>query len=151
MRSFSAEAGDEHGVAVGVPRQDLKRPFRPLAGQRIVEGLEGEVRIVFLEPFDDVLVLAAEDRAGGVDEDAAGTDAGAGVLEDLLLQVGHVGDALDGRRPARVGVPPPRPRAGAGGVDQRAVEAFLFPAAQAFAVPWLADDVGERGAARPDP
>ena len=79
-----------------------------------------------MKRFDHVFVLFAFDGAGGIDELAAGFEDAHGVTEKEFLLCGELVDVLPGDPPAYFGVAAKRARAGAGGVDEDAIEDAVF-------------------------
>ncbi len=116
------------------PGRDLGRR---LACQRIAPDVghrhDGEVGMTFQEALDLPLVLGRQHRAGGVDQAAARLHQPRRGVEDRGLLGHQLGEILGPQRPAAVGIAPPRAAAGAGRVDQHAVEGERL-ALQPFAV-----------------
>ena len=92
------------------------------------------------EALDLPLVLGRQHRAGGVDQPAARLHQARSGIEDGGLLGHQLGQILGPERPAPVGISAPRAAAGAGHVDQHAVEGAGL-ALQPFAI------VGVDGAA----
>ena len=85
------------------------------------------------EGLDLALVLGRQHRAGGVDQPAARLHQARRGVEDGGLLGHQLGEILGPQRPAAVGIAPPGAGAGAGRVDQHAVEGAGL-ALQPFAV-----------------
>ena len=96
-------------------------------------GHGGELGVALEEGLDLPLVLGRQHRAGGVDEAAARLHQARRGVEDGGLLGDELGEILGPQGPAAVGIATPGAGAGAGRVDQHAVEGAGL-ALQPFAV-----------------
>ncbi len=108
--------------AAGVDRIGRRRAGEDVApdlGHRhqMKAGMGGE------EPLDLRLVLAPEQRAGGIGEPAAMLHQPRGALQDAPLQGHELVDVLGLQMPPGIGIAPPGAAAAAGRIQQHAVEA----------------------------
>ena len=89
----------------------------------IGDGHQLEIRMRSEERVDLRLVLLAEQRAGGVDQAAAGFHQAPGAVEDVALDLDQFIQILLREFPLGVGVAAPGAGARTGRIDQHAVEA----------------------------
>ena len=122
-----------------MPRQDFMRGSVPGSGACDKQSCIGTVSavglrqgLVFLFQFqfgmggeevgDQIAVFLGFDRAGGIDEAAAGLQAGQGVFENGCLGFGQTGDVVRLEPPADVDTPTENAGVRAGDVEEDGVE-----------------------------
>src|SRR6185437_11789744 len=128
-RGLARQHGDEEAVGAVARRREPQHVA--LGGRRAADGLgpdgadrqQREIAVRGEEALDLRLVLLAQQRAGDIDQPAAGLGQPGRTAEDLALERGELGKILRPEPPFGVGVAPPGPGAGAGRVDEDAVEA----------------------------
>ena len=99
----------------------MKKPSPPSSGLRRRSPLGPPARVAGGEGGGARLVLAGEQRAGGVDQPAAGLHPGGGGVEDRVLQRRVAGELLGRQPPLALGLAAPGAGARAGGVDEHEV------------------------------
>src|SRR5260221_2883937 len=87
------------------------------------ERESGEIRRGGAKTLGLLLVLLAQERAGGLDKPPPGCDEAGGAFDDAVLQLGQLDDVVLREAPFGVGVTAPGAGAGAWRIDEDAVEA----------------------------
>ena len=99
----------------------MKKPSPPSSGLRRRSPSGSPARVAGGEGGGARLVLAGEQRAGGVDQTAAGLRPGGGRVEDGVLERRVAGELLGRQPPLALGLAAPGAGARAGGVDEHQV------------------------------